>query len=374
MRYIGLLVICSFLFSCAGETKTVQDLDTKTVAIEKILDGISIDSPEGKVMKTHQNIGDKFVIELQFPLADTGIQVAVEVFDAGNFSPIMADNISSQGELSMSISYLPNNLYRIVTEGKGLFLFSDQQEIKGKVKETSILGKSAWDFETISSAESKQMQDFIVFSSALKQTAAGQKKLVGFLKGEKTGYVHYVNSNILMQNSDENLELINRLKKDFSDEEQYPYAKDYQKVFAIAPQIGDLAPEINLPTLEGGMAKLSDLRGKVVLLDFWASWCGPCRRENPNVLKMYNEFHRQGFDIFGVSLDKTKKAWEQAVNQDGLTWTHVSDLKFWQSAGAKTYKVQSIPQTFLINKDGVIVAIGLRGLALEQKVKEWLNK
>ena len=112
----------------------------------------------------------------------------------------------------------------------------------------------------------------------------------------------------------------------------------------------------------------------MVLLDFWASWCGPCRRENPNVVKMYKEYHSQGFDVFGVSLDKTKKAWEQAVKQDGLTWTHVSDLKFWQSAGAKTYKVQSIPQTFLIDKDGIIVAIGLRGLALEQKVKELLNK
>lgn len=362
------------MFSCSGETKTVEDLGDKADAVEKILDDISIDNPEGEVVKTHQNIGDKFVIDLEFPLADTGIQVAVEVFDAGKFTPIMADNISSEGQLKMSISYVPNSLYRIVTEGKGLFLFSDQQDIKGKVKETSVFGKPAWDFETISSAESKQMQDFIIFSSALKQTPDGQKKLVGFLKGEKTGYVHYVNSNILMQNSEENLELIKRLKKDFSNEEEYPYAKDYQKVFAIAPQIGDLAPEINLPALEGGMAKLSDLRGKVVLLDFWASWCGPCRRENPNVVKMYNEFHSQGFDIFGVSLDKTKKAWGQAVKQDGLTWTHVSDLKFWQSAGAKTYKVQSIPQTFLIDKDGIIVAIGLRGGTLEQKVKELLNK
>ena len=177
-----------------------------------------------------------------------------------------------------------------------------------------------------------------------------------------------------MQNSDENLELIKRLRKDFSNSMEYPYAQDYELLFPLAPQVGDTAPEIELPSLNGELAKLSSLKGNIVLLDFWASWCSPCRKENPNVVRMYNKYHEKGFDIFAVSLDKTKQAWQQAVKQDGLTWTHVSDLKYWQSAGAKRYNVHSIPQTFLIDKKGVIVAIGLRGVALEQKIIELLGE
>ena len=374
MKYIVILILGLFLFSCSGETKMEENVEDNSLTVEEILEDISINKPKEQVTKTHQVTGNKFTIALQFPLADTGVQVAIEIFNAGSFSPVMADEISQEGQLKMAISYLPNNLYRIVTQGKGLFLFSDQQEIFGVVKQTIIAGNPSWDYETVSSPESKQMQDFIIFSSGLKQTSDGQSQLVDYLKNEKTGYVHYINSNVLMQNAAANLELIKRLKRDYSNEENYPYAKDYQTVFALKPQIGDVAPEIELPALNGGTAKLSDMKGQVVLLDFWASWCGPCRRENPNVVKMYNEYHGQGFEIFAVSLDKTKSAWTQAVKQDGLTWTHVSDLLFWQSAGAKIYKVQSIPQTFLIDQKGIIVAVGLRGAALEQKIKELLAK
>ena len=374
MKYIVLLIAGLFLCSCSGESKTIENIEDNTASVNDILEDISINKPKQQRVKTNQNVGDKFTVALEFPIADTGKQVVIEIFNAGNFSPIMSESIAKDGKLKMGVSYLPNNLYRLVTEGKGLFLFSDQKEIKGVVKQTAIFGKDAWDFESVSSPESKQMQDFIIFSSGLKQTPEGQKQLVDYLKEEETGYVHYINSNILMQNSSENLELIKRLKKDFSNQEKFPYAKDYQLVFGLAPQVGDVAPEIELPSLNGGTAKLSDLKGKVVLLDFWASWCGPCRKENPNVVKMYNQYHAQGFEIFGVSLDKTQSSWEQAVKQDGLTWTHVSDLLFWQSAGAKVYKVQSIPQTFLIEKNGMILAIGLRGEALRKRVELLLAK
>lgn len=373
MKYIGLLLIGFLLSSCSGESQTVENIEEKD-SVEEILEDIAIDKQASSVTKTAQSTEEKLTINLQFPLADTGSQVVIEVFDAGNFAPVMAQNISKTADLKMNIPYLPNKLYRIVTEGKGVFLFSDQQEISGTIINTAINEKLFWNYDAISSPESKQMHDFIMLSSTLQQTPEGQEKLVRFLANEKTGYVHYINSNIIMQHPDANTELIKRLKKDFSNQEKYPYAKDYNAIFALAPQVGDHAPEIELPALNGGTAKLSDLKGKVVLLDFWASWCGPCRRENPNVVKMYNTYHNQGFEIFGVSLDKTKQAWQQAVVQDKLTWTHVSDLQYWQSAGAKTYKVQSIPQTFLIDKQGIIVAVGLRGTALEQKVKELLQK
>lgn len=136
---------------------------------------------------------------------------------------------------------------------------------------------------------------------------------------------------------------------------------------------GAEAPDFRLPDPNGKMVALSDLRGKVVLVDFWASWCGPCRMENPNVVKMYAKYKDKGFEILGVSLDKEKGAWLQAIQQDGLTWKHVSDLKYWQSEAARLYNVTGIPMTFLIGKDGKILAKNLRGPALENKLKELFN-
>ncbi len=129
---------------------------------------------------------------------------------------------------------------------------------------------------------------------------------------------------------------------------------------------GAMAPEIKLATPAGPDLALSSLRGKYVLIDFWASWCGPCRRENPNVVKTYAAYKDKGFEIFGVSLDQDRAAWLKAIETDQLVWKHVSDLKYWSSAGAQAYQVNSIPQTFLLDKEGRIIAKGLRGAALDQ--------
>lgn len=141
-----------------------------------------------------------------------------------------------------------------------------------------------------------------------------------------------------------------------------------QQLALLAP--GNQAPEISLPNPNGKEIKLSDLKGKVVLIDFWASWCKPCRFENPNVVKVYNKYKNKGFEILGVSLDRNKDAWINAINQDKLTWKHVSDLKFWSSEAAKTYGVKGIPFTVLVDKEGKIIATKLRGKALEDKLAE----
>ena len=138
--------------------------------------------------------------------------------------------------------------------------------------------------------------------------------------------------------------------------------------------VGDVAPEIAMSDPDGVERKLSDLKGKVVLLDFWASWCGPCRRENPNVVNAYNEYQSQGFEVFSVSLDKQADRWAQAIEQDGLIWpNHVSDLNGWQNAASRAYGVTSIPHAVLIDQDGVIAATHLRGRALQQKINELLQ-
>ncbi len=133
------------------------------------------------------------------------------------------------------------------------------------------------------------------------------------------------------------------------------------------------APDFTQAQPDGTPLSLSELRGKLVLVDFWASWCGPCRVENPNVVKLYERFKDRGFEILGVSLDSNREAWLKAIADDGLTWRHVSDLKYWQNAVAVQYGVRSIPHTVLVGPDGVILAKNLRGAALEAKVAEILN-
>lgn len=137
-----------------------------------------------------------------------------------------------------------------------------------------------------------------------------------------------------------------------------------------ALSVGQPAPEIELPNPDGTIVKLSDLRGKYVLIDFWAAWCKPCRQENPNVVRLYNQYKDKGFEVFGVSLDRTKEDWVKAIADDQLTWTQVSDLKYFNSAAAELYQIQAIPATYMIDPDGKIIAKDLRGPSLENKLAE----
>ncbi|NQV52391.1 MAG: TlpA family protein disulfide reductase [Flavobacteriales bacterium] len=145
-------------------------------------------------------------------------------------------------------------------------------------------------------------------------------------------------------------------------------------------RVGDKAPEIEMASPDGKMIKLSSLRGQVVLIDFWASWCGPCRRENPNVVRVYKKYNKakfktaKGFEIFSVSLDANPKAWQEAIQRDGLIWnSHVSDLKKWRNEAAQTYGVRSIPSSYLIDANGVVIAKNLRGNQLDLELDKLIK-
>ncbi len=153
---------------------------------------------------------------------------------------------------------------------------------------------------------------------------------------------------------------------------QTPYVvvlKDLVGVLGTV-SIGKAAPNFTSTDQNGKQVSLAQHRGKYILLDFWAAWCGPCRRENPNVVSAYQKYHAKGFDVVGVSLDKSKADWLKAIKDDNLTWTHVSDLKFWDSAPAKLYGVRAIPSNVLIDPNGIIIGRNLRGEELQKTLEK----
>jgi peroxiredoxin len=228
-----------------------------------------------------------------------------------------------------------------------------------------------------------------------KANQAGDENKISDLRNQYMTIATQTNDKAaeLIKNQPASLAVINLLQSNTIDKDQYfgiyietadklkkawpnsSHAKEFidmvEKLKAVA--IGQVAPEIALPNPEGQIVKLSSLRGKYVLIDFWAKWCGPCRKENPNVVRAFQAYKDKGFEVFGVSLDRNKEDWVKAIKEDNLTWTHVSDLKYFQSEAATLYNIQAIPFSVLVDPKGVIIAKNLRGEELHKKLAEVLG-
>jgi peroxiredoxin len=283
----------------------------------------------------------------------------------------------------------PPGVPLILENGKNLNLDIElgafiETKVKGDAKNMKL--KQLYDIYMSHNKQSKEFQDRV--QSINPQTAGDslrtaisaeyndmqvnmRKDIEGFIESNKGSMSTYFAVTYVVPEAPIDM-LESALVKMKTDISQNSYTAELEnRINSIKPlSIGGLAPDISLANPEGDIIKLSSLRGKVVMIDFWASWCGPCRKENPNVVKVYQKYHDKGFEIYGVSLDRDRAKWQQAIAKDGLTWPHVSDLKGWQSSAAGLYKVTGIPKTFLLDEKGRILAMDLRGQQLEAKLAE----
>ncbi len=325
-------------------------------------------------------------------LAQSNVQIKGTIVNRGNFDKIYLEDIisqqelasvdlSSNGDFSMEANIENTNFYRLKLDEENYLILIIQPGEKIIVHA---------DVNELYNPEIKGSENSLLIYSTFKSSQEFDEKIEDYAKKiqeEKKAFIRQTILNNLNSLStlffidelsiDEDFDVYQKL--DASLYAKYPdnflVSELHNKVQSASTlAVGTPAPEIDLPNPDGKNIKLSSLRGKYVLIDFWAAWCRPCRVESPNMVRLYDKYHKKGFEIYSVSLDQTKDAWVKAIEQDGLgKWTHVSDLKYWDSEAGRAYGVDAIPFTVLIDKEGKIIAKGLRGADLEAKLAEIFN-
>jgi peroxiredoxin len=293
--------------------------------------------------------------------------------------------IASNGSFEIKLEEkLQPGIYRIRVGSQRAFFFLDGTEARMKVH-TSLNQIGAHDFAI---EGSEAATDMLANMNKIRKRELGASEIPALVEGATNPIASMHYAMVGLQPNMENISIMRQVAERLRikyPESQYTTLynteiNNIEKQLARVQsqeviKVGQPAPDIALPNPDGQIMKLSDLKGQVVLLDFWASWCGPCRRANPHVVQTYNKYKNKGFTVFSVSLDRPGQAekWKQAIDQDKLTWPyHVSDLRYWNSEPASVYGVRGIPKTFLIDKDGMIASTSVSPYELDASLEKLL--
>jgi thiol-disulfide isomerase/thioredoxin len=377
LKFMYLVAIAAILSACnnqAAKNFTVSGELKNAPATQVYLEMISFDNMPPQVIDSMTIANGKFTLKGK---SDEETLLQIRFPNSENSPLFFVVNDKSNIQLSGDWSDIRELKFKGSPASERLRVFVDSLTVtQQKIMATNAVLQNAAPGDSTVGARQQELTTMVEsFRKYIKQVAE---------KDESAMVSMFAVTLNAGATAEENEALFNNLQKRFPKHTGIAtVVNQYREAIANAGKqqqgpsgkvaVGSMAPEITMPDVNGKSFSLSSLKGKYVLVDFWASWCGPCRAENPNVVAAYNKYKNKNFTILGVSLDKTKEAWLKGIEEDKLTWSHISDLKFWDSEAVKLYGFSGIPYNVLLDPEGKIIADNLRGPALEEKLAELLK-